>query len=116
MFISNCFIYLFILAHGLFSWDIVKNWSNIKVERMYEVLKIKFSNDELKQKLLATGNSILIENSKSDSFWGIGKKAFEEMDAELGRITSIKVESLFDVAPDPEPIGRERILIRRWEK
>ena len=44
------------------------------------------------------------------------KKAFEEMDAELGRITSIKVESLFDVAPDPEPIGRERILIRRWEK
>ncbi len=74
MFISNCFIYLFILAHGLFFWDIVKNWSNIKVERMYEVLKIKFSNDELKQKLLATGNSILIENSKSDSFWGIGKK------------------------------------------
>lgn len=65
---------LSVLAHGLFSWDIVKNWNNIKVDRMYNVLKIKFSNDELKQKLLETGNSILIENSKSDSFWGIGKK------------------------------------------
>jgi ribA/ribD-fused uncharacterized protein len=65
---------LSILAHGLFYWDINPNWSKIKVDRMYEILKVKFSNPELKLKLLNTGNSIIIENSKSDSFWGIGKK------------------------------------------
>lgn len=65
---------LSILAHGLFSWDIVENWSKIKVNRMYKVLKVKFSNVKLREKLLETGNSILIENSKTDPFWGIGKK------------------------------------------
>ena len=64
---------LSILAHGLFSWDIVKNWSKIKVDRMYNVLKAKFSDIELRQKLLDTGNSLLIEDSKTDPFWGIGK-------------------------------------------
>ena len=65
---------LSILAHGLFSWDIVENWSKIKVNRMYNVLKVKFSDVELREKLLETGNSILIEDSKTDPFWGIGKK------------------------------------------
>ena len=64
---------LAILAHGLFSWDIVKNWSEIKIDRMYNVLKAKFSDRELMYKLLNTGDSILIENSKPDAFWGIGK-------------------------------------------
>lgn len=65
---------LAILAHGLFSWDITKNWSDIKVNRMLEVLRVKFSDPELIQKLLETGKSILIEKSKIDAFWGIGKK------------------------------------------
>ena len=64
---------LSILAHGLFSWDIVSKWSEIKVDRMHNVLRAKFSDRELREKLLETGNSILIENSKSDAFWGIGK-------------------------------------------
>ena len=64
---------LAILAHGLFSWDIVSNWSEIKVQRMYNVLCAKFSDRELMYKLLDTGDSFLIENSKSDAFWGIGK-------------------------------------------
>ena len=64
---------LSILAHGLFAWDIVSNWSRIKVNRMYNVLKVKFSDSELKNKLLDTRDSILIENSKNDAFWGIGK-------------------------------------------
>ena len=64
---------LAILAHGLFSWDIVKDWSKIKVNRMHNVLRAKFSDRELMYKLLDTGDSILIENSKSDAFWGIGK-------------------------------------------
>lgn len=62
-----------IVCHNLFSWDIVSGWSKMKVNRMYRVLKVKFSDIELKEKLLATGNAILIEKSKSDSFWGCGK-------------------------------------------
>ena len=65
---------LSILAQSLFSWDIVNNWSKIKVNRMYNILKVKFSDSELKNKLLDTENSILIENSKTDAFWGIGQK------------------------------------------
>jgi len=65
---------LSILAHGLFSWDIVENWSKIKVDRMYKVLRVKFSDEELRQKLLGTGDAMLIENSKTDPFWGNGKK------------------------------------------
>ena len=65
---------LAILSHGLFSWDIVENWSKIKVDRMYNVLKVKFSDVELREQLLETGNSILIEDSKTDPFWGAGKK------------------------------------------
>jgi len=64
---------LCIVAHGLNSWDIVKNWSKIRFDRMYKVLQAKFSDPELKEKLLNTGNLILIENSKTDTTWGIGK-------------------------------------------
>jgi len=41
---------------------------------MYNVLKAKFQDEELKQKLLETGDAILREVSKTDSVWGIGKK------------------------------------------
>ena len=62
-------------AHALFAFDIVENWNNIKVDRMREVLKEKFrQHTDLKEKLLATGDAILIEESKSDAFWGTGKK------------------------------------------
>jgi len=63
-----------IIAHGLFKWDIVENWSEIRFDRMYNVLKAKFQDEELKQKLLETGDAILREVSKTDSVWGIGKK------------------------------------------
>lgn len=65
---------LAILAHGLFWWDITENWNETKVERMLNVLRAKFSNQDLRQKLIETQDAILIENSKTDAFWGIGKK------------------------------------------
>ena len=46
-----------IVCHNLFSWDIVQNWNKIKVDRMYRVLKAKFQNEELRQKLLNTGTA-----------------------------------------------------------
>ena len=66
---------LAILAHNLFVWDIVPNWSKIKESRMEAVLRAKFNqHSDLATKLIETGNAILIEDSKSDAFWGIGKK------------------------------------------
>lgn len=47
------------------------DWEEIKVEVMRRLLKIKFSIPELKEKLLATGNEILVEgNEWHDNFWG----------------------------------------------
>lgn len=62
-------------AHSLFAWDIVPDWNDIKVGRMHKVLRAKFSqHKDLKEKFIATGDAQLIEESKSDAFWGIGKK------------------------------------------
>jgi hypothetical protein len=63
-----------ILAHGLFRWDVTPSWSQIKVDRMKSVLKEKFiQHEDLKNKLLETGNKFLIEESNIDAYWGIGK-------------------------------------------
>ncbi len=63
-----------VVAQNLYPWDVVKGWSTKKIDRMRVVLKAKFQqNQELKEKLLATGDATLIENSKTDSYWGIGK-------------------------------------------
>jgi len=63
-----------IVGHGLFAFDIVQDWSSIKVDRMRNVLYAKFTqNADLKVKLLETRDALLIEASKTDAFWGLGK-------------------------------------------
>jgi ribA/ribD-fused uncharacterized protein len=50
-------------AHGLYTWDIVPDWSLTKYDRMRKVLYAKFSqHEDLKQVLLNTGNARLVEN------------------------------------------------------
>ena len=62
-------------AHALFAFDIRPDWNAVKVERMRKVIAAKFSqNDELARALCETGTATLIEESKTDAFWGIGKK------------------------------------------
>ena len=61
-------------AHALFAFDIRPDWNQIKVERMRDVLKVKFQSEGLAFFLANTGISPLIEESKTDAFWGIGKK------------------------------------------
>lgn len=62
-------------AHGLLAFDIRPDWQAIKVDRMRDVLRAKFSqHEDLKQNLIDTGNAVLIEDSNTDAFWGIGKK------------------------------------------
>jgi ribA/ribD-fused uncharacterized protein len=52
-------------AHGLYTWDIVPDWSVTKYDRMRKVLYAKFSqHEDLKQLLLNTGNARLVETGK----------------------------------------------------
>tara|TARA_B100001964_G_C13997295_1_gene493344 strand:+ start:259 stop:741 length:483 start_codon:yes stop_codon:yes gene_type:complete len=56
----------------------VKNWNQElwdqnKCDIMFDALYYKFSqNDDIRQKLLSTGNSTLAEASPRDRIWGIG--------------------------------------------
>ena len=49
------------------------DWEEVKIEIMRQVLKSKFThNPELREKLIATGNTELIEgNNWNDRFWGV---------------------------------------------
>lgn len=62
-------------AHGLYTWDIVPNWSKIKFDRMRDVLRAKYTqHEDLRQLLLSTGNSRLVEagrvNNLVNRTWG----------------------------------------------
>src|SRR6202012_2802154 len=62
-------------AHGLYTWDIVPNWSRIKFDRMRAVLKAKFTqHEDLKALLLSTGEKRLVEagstNNAVNRLWG----------------------------------------------
>lgn len=62
-------------AHGLYTWDIVPNWSQIKFERMRQVLRAKFTqHEDLRELLLSTGDLRLVEVGKTNSavnrVWG----------------------------------------------
>ena len=65
-------------AHALLPWQVRPDWSREKVPRMQLILRAKFTQDghtsELFAQLQATGDSPLIEESKTDAFWGIGRK------------------------------------------
>ena len=50
-----------------------QDWEEVKIEIMYEILMEKFStNQKLKKVLLSTGNSMLVEHTTRDDFWGDG--------------------------------------------
>jgi len=46
------------------------DWNDIKVQVMLIGLRAKFMDEELREKLLATGDAIIHEDSPSDMFWG----------------------------------------------
>jgi N-glycosidase YbiA len=50
----------------------IEQWDEIKVNIMMEVLRMKFKDRYLRRLLTNTGNSILVENTKYDSFWANG--------------------------------------------
>ena len=49
------------------------NWTDIKLDIMAEILRAKLEQHPfVQQKLLETGDAIIMENSPKDSFWGRG--------------------------------------------
>ena len=61
-------------SHALFCFDVRSDWNKIKVDRMRRVLLAKFSQPDMWTLLDATVDATLIEDSKTDAFWGNGKK------------------------------------------
>jgi len=55
------------------SKDKRNDWPKIQDQIMYEVVKAKFSQHEiLKDKLLATGDSLIVQHSPDNDYWGDG--------------------------------------------
>lgn len=62
-------------AHGLYVWDIVPDWAQIKFDRMRSVLRAKFDQHaDLRELLLSTGEARLVEvgtvNNAVNRLWG----------------------------------------------
>lgn len=53
--------------------EIKKNWEDVKVEFMRKVILAKSEqHEDIRQKLIQTGNKEIIEDSPYDNYWGIG--------------------------------------------
>jgi ribA/ribD-fused uncharacterized protein len=62
-------------AHGLYVWDVVPDWAQVKFDRMRAVLRAKFDQHaDLRELLLSTGNARLVEagsvNNAVNRLWG----------------------------------------------
>lgn len=62
-----------------------EDWAEVKDGVMRKVILAKFTqHPELTDKLLATGNAVLVEDSPIDAYWGVGPDGAGEN--KLGRI------------------------------
>lgn len=62
-------------AHGLYTWDVVPNWADIKFDRMRRVLRAKFTqHPTLGALLVSTGGARIVEcgtvNNAVNRLWG----------------------------------------------
>jgi len=101
-------------AHGLYTWDIVPNWSEIKFDRMRRVLKAKFEqHPDLAELLISTGSKRLVEagtvNNAVNRLWGevagVGQNMLGvmlmELRAELLSVSSAARPTSRSVSPTP---------------
>jgi ribA/ribD-fused uncharacterized protein len=58
---------------GHIRFNNIDKWDEIKVNQMLDVLRAKFSNEFFKERLINTGDAVLIEDAYYDNFWGNGK-------------------------------------------
>ena len=71
---------------------LIDSWNEIRLPTMELLIDQKFNNDVLKQKLIDTGDAILVEgNDWNDTFWGMCDGHRENW---LGKMLMKKRESL----------------------
>lgn len=79
-------------AHGLYTWDVVPNWSKIKFDRMRGVLRAKFTqHPQLRALLIETKDKRIVEagtvNNAVNRLWGevdgVGQNMLGQMLMEL---------------------------------
>jgi ribA/ribD-fused uncharacterized protein len=97
-------------AHGLYTWEIVPNWSKIKYDRMRRVLRAKFSQHaDLRMLLLSTGDARLVEAGTVDNpvnrTWGEVNGRGQNMLGVL--LMEVREELRRDSVTKPRP-GRDR--------
>lgn len=64
--------------------ELREDWSDVRLEIMEDITRLKFRDPELKAMLLATGDEELVEgNTWNDTFWGVCKGVGEN---NLGKI------------------------------
>ncbi|MGG5325603.1 hypothetical protein IGJ83_003185 [Enterococcus pernyi] len=82
------------------------DWENIKLQVMKDICKAKFTqNQSLKEKLLQTGHTPLVEkNSWGDTFWGVSNKNGEN---HLGKIL-MEIRTELNEEPGDEKQSQEK--------
>ena len=56
--------------------ELRKDWNSIKDNVMEYLIRLKFKDVELRKKLLATGDTLLVEgNYWNDKYWGVDLKS-----------------------------------------
>lgn len=78
-----------------------------RIYAMIEALVYKFQNPKLKKKLLATNDSLLVENNSRDSFWAIGDKTGLNI---LGKLLVI-LRNVIQVKESPQDQIKEILKI-----
>lgn len=105
-------------AHGLFTWDIVPNWTQIKFDRMRSVLRSKFSqHEDLRALLLQTGDARLVEvgrtsNSVNQTWGEVSGKGLNMLGVLLMEIRA----ELRNASLDPKPVHSKSKLHQRAAK
>jgi ribA/ribD-fused uncharacterized protein len=101
-------------AHGLYTWDIVPDWNEIKFDRMRRVLLAKFTQHlDLRILLLGTGDKRLVEagttNNAVNRLWGevngIGQNMLGVMLMEL-RAFLREHKSIGEIKPAPRRVKK----------
>jgi len=86
------------------------DWPQWKLRFMIRAVHAKFTqNPDLQQKLLATGDAQIVEDSTHDPFWGIGRDGGGSN--WMGRVLMQIRFEILNSAPNPgEPLDVDRIL------
>jgi len=107
-------------AHGLYRWDIVPDWSRIKIERMRRVLRAKFTqHEDLRTLLISTGEARLVEAGRTDN--PVNREWGEVNGKGMNRLGNLLMELREELrqqrcmsnperAPNSLPTGRPPIL------